>query len=259
MVLPAGYPRTVNREPQTAMYFTVEPEIFVRFPGMSIPVVVARGIDNAVSRPGVGALWRAAWRGAVAGERFGNAQSHPRIVPWRERFRAQGVSGKEFPSSAEALLRRALKGGEPFAINPLVDFYNAVSLRHVCPAGGFDLDAIAGLQLRLTRAGDTFHGLDADIALPLPPGEVAYTDGATVLARHFVWRQAREALVTPATRSVILLSEVLGEVGPDVAAAVLGDLRDGLRDHFGAEPLTFMVSAEQPSVCWPAPDADLAG
>jgi DNA/RNA-binding domain of Phe-tRNA-synthetase-like protein len=39
-----------------------------------------------------------------------------------------GVSGRKFPSSIEALLRRAFKGGEPLRINPLVDFYNAVSL-----------------------------------------------------------------------------------------------------------------------------------
>ncbi|MDP8946327.1 MAG: hypothetical protein M3N03_10425 [Actinomycetota bacterium] len=41
---------------------------------------------------------------------------------------AMGVSGRKFPSSIEDLLRRAFKGGEPLRINPLVDFYNAVSL-----------------------------------------------------------------------------------------------------------------------------------
>jgi DNA/RNA-binding domain of Phe-tRNA-synthetase-like protein len=232
------------------MFFTVEPAIFERFPGMRIPVAVARGLNNAVAPDGVTELWRAAWRGAASAAAYGNAQSHPRIVPWRERFRAMGVSGKEFPSSAEALLRRSLKGGEPFTINPLVDFYNAISLQHVCPAGGFDLAEITGLQLRLTHAGDTFHGLDAAEPLALPPGEVAYTDGATVLTRHFVWRQAREALVTPATRDVILLSEVLGEVGNATAEAVLNDFRDGLATHFGVDARTFIVSEEQPRVVW---------
>jgi DNA/RNA-binding domain of Phe-tRNA-synthetase-like protein len=232
------------------MLFTVDPEIFERFPGMRIPVAVATGMRNSTESPGVAELWRAVWSDAAAARAYGNAQSHPRIVPWRERFRAMGVSGKEFPSSAEALLRRALKGGEPFAINPLVDFYNTISLRHVCPAGGFDIGEIAGLQLRLTRDGDTFHGLDAAEPLSLPPGEIAYTDGQTVLTRHFVWRQAREALVTPATRDVILLSEVLGEVGAETAQAVLDDFRDGLATHFGAEARTFFVSTEQPRIEW---------
>jgi hypothetical protein len=45
-----------------------------------------------------------------------------------EAMTAMGVSGRKFPSSIEDLLRRAFKGGEPLRINPLVDFYNVVSL-----------------------------------------------------------------------------------------------------------------------------------
>ncbi|HET8627764.1 MAG TPA: phenylalanine--tRNA ligase beta subunit-related protein [Thermomicrobiales bacterium] len=232
------------------MEFVVEPAIFERFPGLRLAVVVAHGVDNRADRPAAAARWRDAWDAAGReGAQYGNAQSHPRVRRWRERFRAQGISGKEFPSSAEALLRRALKGGEPFAINPLVDFYNSVSLRHAVPAGGFDLDHVAGpLELRLTRPGDHFTALDEDAPLPVPPGEVAYADGQTVLTRHFVWRQARTALITPATRSVFLVSEILGEVGPDVADAVLADLRDGLATLFDITPTyAAVLDADNPS------------
>jgi len=226
------------------------PEVFARFPGLRIAVTVARGVDNDPPRPAITALWRAAWQAsAVAGAPYGNAQSHPRVGPWRERFAAMGVSGKQFPSSVEALLRRALKGGEPFDINPLVDWYNALSLRHVVPAGAFDLVALDGqsLDLRLTREGDTFTALDAAAPAVVAPGEVAYAVGSTVLTRHFVWRQSREGLVTPATRDVLLLSEVLGEVGPAVADAVRADLLAGLRDYFGVEGTSAVVSAERPA------------
>ena len=233
------------------MEFVVAPEIFERFPGMRIAVAVAHGVDNAGDRPVLAEEWRAAWAGAAEAAAHGNAQSHPRVRPWRERFRAMGVSGKEFPSSIEALLRRAMKGGEPFRINPLVDFYNAVSLRHVVPAGGFDLDQLRGpLELRLTRDGDHFTALDADAPLPIPPGEIAYLDGPTVLTRHFVWRQARTGLITPATRSVVLLSEIPGEVGEDVAQQVLADLAAGLRHHFGAAPSGDIVDGDSPSCSW---------
>src|SRR5918912_1239180 len=104
--------------------FVVAPEVFERFPGMRIAVAVAHGVDNAGDHPAIAEEWSAAWAGAAEAAAYGNAQSHPRVRPWRERFRALGVSGKEFPSSVEALLRRAMKGGEPFRINPLVNFYN---------------------------------------------------------------------------------------------------------------------------------------
>jgi DNA/RNA-binding domain of Phe-tRNA-synthetase-like protein len=175
------------------------------------------------------------------------------VALWRERFRALGVSGKEFPSSVEALLRRALKGGEPFAINPLVDAYNAVSLRHVVPAGGFDLADLSNglLELRLTRPGDQFTALDASEPLAVPVGEIAYATGATILTRHFVWRQSRAGLVTAATTDVILLAEVLGELGPGVAEHVRDDFSTLLSDEYGATPTVAILDAASPSATFP--------
>jgi DNA/RNA-binding domain of Phe-tRNA-synthetase-like protein len=231
--------------------FIAQQEIFTRFPGMRLAVVIADEIDNAREHEGVAATWRAAWRDAAGAASYGNAQSHPRVQPWRERFRAMGVSGKEFPSSVEALLRRAMKGGEPFQINPLVDFYNAVSLRHVCPAGAFDLDDIAGpLELRLTRTGDTFLALDTDEELAVPPGEVAYAFGSTILTRHFVWRQARRGLVTHQTRRAFVVSEIIGDIEEDVAHSILNDFRQGIESWFGQVTHACIVDALNPSTSW---------
>jgi DNA/RNA-binding domain of Phe-tRNA-synthetase-like protein len=149
----------------------------------------------------------------------------------------------------EALLRRALRGGEPFRINPLVDFYNTVSLRHLVPAGGFDLAGVGErLELRLTRAGDTFLALDSDVEEAVPPGEVAYATGSDVLTRHFVWRQSKQALVGPATRDVLLVAEVLPEVGQAAAGEVAEAFGFGLREHFEVDAATFVVDARSPAV-----------
>jgi len=233
------------------MQFTIEPAIFERFPGLCIAVAVAHGIDNEREQPAVAARWQAVWAEAAQAASYGNAQSHPRVRPWRERFQALGISGKQFPSSAEALLRRALKGGQPFAINPLVDFYNTLSLRHFVPAGAFDLEPLRGpIELRLTRAGDEFIALDDDAPISMPPGEVAYADGPTILTRHFVWRQARAGLVAPTTREVFLVSEILGEVGRDVAEAVRADFSVGLQDYFGVPSQTFLLDARERAIEW---------
>jgi DNA/RNA-binding domain of Phe-tRNA-synthetase-like protein len=239
------------------MRFDVAPEIFDRFPGMRIAVAVAEGVDNAAPRPAIDAVWREAW-GAAGAEaaRYGNAQSHPRVAPWRERFKAMGVSTKEFRSSIEALLRRAAKGGEPFGISPLVDFYNAVSLRHVVPAGGFDLDQLGTdlLELRLSRAGEEFLALGSGAPEVVPAGEVSYVAGGAILTRHFVWRQAKLGALVPETRRLFLVSEVLGEVeaegGGEVADAVLADLCDGLREHFGVVARPFLLDAANRACDW---------
>lgn len=227
--------------------FDVHPEVFEAFPGMRIVVVAVPSVDNRAERPGVAAAWRAAWEAALEARRHGNSQSHPRVRPWREAWRANGISAKKFPSSIEALLRRALKGGEPFTINPLVDFYNAVSLHRVVPAGGFDLaDLDAPLALRATREGDTFQALDESEAAAVPGGEIGYASGDVILTRHLVWRQSRIGLITPDTRSAILVSEVLGDLSDELVEEVRRDLAVGLREHFGAEVETAVVDAASP-------------
>ncbi len=232
------------------MEFIVHPEIWRLFPGLRIAIVRAAGVDNRVERPSVAAAWRAAWAaaGALA---VANAQSHPRVVPWREAIRATGAPPKKFPSSIEALLRRALKGGEAFAVNPLVDFYNAVSLSRVVPAGGFDLGAVEGaVELRPTRAGDRFRALGGDAVEAVPAGEIAYADGPDVLTRHFVWRQSEKAAIRPATTDALLMSELLAAIEPWALEAVLADLRDGLAAHFGVVAEARVLDAGAPRASW---------
>lgn len=231
--------------------FTISPEVFARIPNLRVAVAVADGLDNAAPHPEIAAFWRAAWREAAAASVYGNAQSHPRVKPWRDTFQRMGVSGKQFPSSVEALLRRAMKGGEPFTINPLVDYYNAISLRRLVPAGAFDRDDIRDtLVLRLSHTGDTFQALDDATPMEVPAGEVSYTTGPTIITRHIVWRQSRAGLVTPATTRAILVSEVLAELGPDAPAEVASDFTRGLRDYFGVPSRTWIVTADQPAIAW---------
>lgn len=228
------------------MRLVFHPEVFAALPGLRVAAVVARGITPPADPVAVDRLWAAAWDAARAAREHGNAQFHPRVAPWREAFLALGVSGKRFPTSIEALLRRAMKGGEIFRIHPLVDFYNAVSLTHVLPAGGYDLAEIDGdLEVRLTRHGDTFRALDQAAPEPVPAGELAYCCGADVLTRHLVWRQSERALIRPGTRDAILVSEAIGGVPDEALDAVAHDLCRGLRDSFGATALAARLDARR--------------
>ncbi len=214
---------------------------------MRVVAVLARGLDAARGAPAAEAAWLAAWRGA---ETLGlpNPQTHPHVRAWREAMRAAGAPHKDFPSSIEALLRRALKGGEPFRINPLVDFYNSVSLGNVSPAGGFDVDALPdGLELRLSRPGDRFAALDSSPEIELPPGEVSYASGPTVLTRHLLWRQSRHAAVAAATRNALFLAEIPAALGDELGRAMQSDLERGLREEFGGEVETRWLDARRPS------------
>ncbi len=230
----------------------VSPVIFERFPGMRVVVVVAHELDNTRAIPELTTRLRTVWQQAAEGtQRYGNAQSHPYIQPWREHFRAMGVSSKKFPSAIEALLRRVLKGDEPFHINALVDFYHIASLQYIVPVGGFDLAELPGqLELRLTREGDQFQALDEDVPYVVPPGEVAYTSGQIILTRHLMWRQARTALLIPQTKSAVLVAEVPGSVDAEIAEAVRSTLHTGLHHYFGVAAQSCILDQAHLSTSW---------
>lgn len=234
------------------MEFRIDQEIFDLFPGIRVVGLAAAGLANRDDDGRVAAVWEDAWRRASElTAQYPNSQSHPHVAAWRRALKQVGVSHKDFPSSIEALLRRAMKGADPVRINPLVDLLNAVSLRWVVPAGGWDLAEVGGdLELRTTRAGDTFQSLDAEAPVAVEDGEVAYVDGGVVLTRHFVWRQSRQALVAPATTDVLLVSEVLGDLGDDVARGVVADLADDVTTLFGVAVAPFTLHAGEPSFTW---------
>jgi len=228
--------------------FYIENEVFDMFPGIRFVVAIANGLKSA-NTDMIAAELDAAWQNAAAeASKYGNPQSHPNILPWVERMKAVGAPRKKFPSSIEALLRRAGKGGNPPRIEPLVDFYNTISLRYIVPAGGFDIDGLQqGLTLRLSRDGDTFEAMGEDEAVRIPEGEVSYADGSVVVTRHFVWKQSRRALLTADSRNVFFVSEVLGELPLEVAREVRQAFADGLRRCFNVEAQTDILDSRNPT------------
>ena len=132
-------------------------------------------------------------------------------------------------------------------INPIVDFYNSISIKHGVTAGAFDLAelqtrSVEPLELRMSTSKDVFKALDAEAdaePISIGTGEVVYAQGTMVLTRHLAWRQATQTLVTDKTRDVIFMSEVFNEEEAseptELARNVAEDLVDGLREYFGVE------------------------
>ena len=204
----------------------VDPEVATAFPDYRALVVLARGVSNGPSSDVTRRLL------AEAAERARDAldgrtpSELPEIASWRAAFSRFGAKPSRFPSSAEALLKRAARSEDPPAINCLVDCYNAVSLAHCLPIGGEDVDRVAGaVVLRFADGSELFDlpGPDREAAPPLP-GEVVWADAAGVTCRCWNWRQGIRTRLTEATVNAYFLVEALAPAGRaelDVAAAQL--------------------------------------
>jgi DNA/RNA-binding domain of Phe-tRNA-synthetase-like protein len=229
---------------------SITPGLFALFPDARVALVVVRGLDNhpRADRPLQPRLQEAQ---ASAVARLGGLAltEHPRIHCWREAYRAFGAKPKDYPSSIENLVRRALKGDPLRCINPLVDLYNVVSLTHLLPAGGEDLDAIEG-DIVLTRASADESPVkllgESEERAP-KPGEVIYKDDRGAICRRWNWKEADRTKLTAATRRAFLVIEGLPPVDRGLVRQASEDLAALIAEHCGGRITTALIDREWPS------------
>lgn len=217
------------------MRFRLEPDFLALFPQAQIGVVVARGLDNRRAASDCAALLEAEIQATA--ERLAGAEigSLPEVDPWRQAYGAFGLKPSKFRSSLETLLRSALSG-RLRSISPLVDLYNAVSLRHRLPCGGEDLATLEG-DLRLTRAhgGEEFVPLGASASEPPAPGVVIYRDDRGVVCNAWNWREADRTKLTEGTTDAFLCLESLHPGGEPALRLACEDLAGLVTGHLGGE------------------------
>lgn len=85
----------------------------------------------------------------------------PAIQATRTVYKACGKDPSRYRPSAEALVRRMLKGHDLYQINTAVDLINLASIAYGYSIGGFDADKIAGnvLTLGIGKAGEPYEGI----------------------------------------------------------------------------------------------------
>ncbi|PWI20185.1 cytoplasmic protein [Streptomyces sp. Act143] len=191
---------------------TVSDEVRALAPGFTHLAIEAHGLVNGPSTEASSALLDDAAR-RLAVRLDGRApHEDPHMAAWREAYTAFGSKPSRTRNSAEALAKRALADGGLPRINLLVDVYNAISVAHLIPVGGEDIDRIQG-GMRLVRAsGDedfvTVAGGEEAVEHP-EAGEVVWRDELGVTCRRWNWRQGPRTRLTETTASGIFLLESL--------------------------------------------------
>lgn len=209
---------------------TVSDEVRALAPGFTHVAIEAHGLANGPSTDDSSALLDDAAR-RLAVRLDGRApHEDPHMAAWREAYTAFGSKPSRTRNSAEALAKRALSEAGLPRINLLVDLYNAISVAHLIPVGGEDIDHIQG-GMRLVRAtGDedfvTVAGGEEAVEHP-DAGEVVWRDEAGVTCRRWNWRQGPRTRLTEQTVSGIFLLESLAPMpvaDVEKAAAELAEL-----------------------------------
>ncbi|MGW1718608.1 B3/B4 domain-containing protein [Streptomyces sp. NPDC002156] len=191
---------------------TVSDEVRALAPGFTHVAIEAHGLVNGPSTDASSALLDdAARRLAVRLDgRAPHEDAH--IAAWRDTYTAFGSKPSRTRNSAEALAKRALTDAGLPRINVLVDLYNAISVAHLIPVGGEDLDRIQG-GMRLVRATGSEDFVTVaggeDIVEHPDAGEVVWCDEVGVTCRRWNWRQGPRTRLTEESTSAIFLLECM--------------------------------------------------
>jgi DNA/RNA-binding domain of Phe-tRNA-synthetase-like protein len=213
---------------------SVSDEVFRRIPGLRLAIVAARNVTAVPDRQlAISAHWHTAWQKVFAAGVPHAEQPH--IRAYRRALKSAGVKIQDYPPAVESIYRRACKTPIPFSVGPIVDFYNACTLRHAMPVAGFDIDHLdAPLRLSMFGGGEAFFGIGRETSEPVQKGEIGYQCAHVPLSRHFMWRQARNAALSESTSNLLLITEAVPGVTDEAIDAMTGSLLEGIRRWFGA-------------------------
>lgn len=218
------------------MKFEIQSQIFEKFLGLNIGVVIAHNIDNLGLSEEIMKRIKEKERDIRSAYNTETLSQLPPILAWRKAYSSFGAKPKKHKSSVESLYRMVLQGVDLRHINKIVDIYNYVSLKYMIPVGGDDMEKVKGdIALKFSRGDEPFIPLNSREMETAREGEVVYTDDEGVLCRRWNWRESDRTKMTEDTKDVVLVVEGLPPVGRKELEAVIKDLSILVSEHCGEE------------------------
>ncbi len=217
------------------------------YPEVKIGVLLGRDLGNQAPFEALFQLQKEALEEAQKQIGDQPAIKHLHIASWRELYRSFGTKPSDYRPSAEALIRRAIKTGKLPKINNAVDVYNIISVKHIIPMGGFDLDKVKGdISLRKSDGGEMFTPLGASASEETYPGEVVYVDDERILTRRWNYRDADETKITEDTKNLVMFIDASPVIPEIVVTSALTELTSLLSKACGGQTRTGIASIKNP-------------
>lgn len=204
------------------------------FPESRIGVLRCIGIDNHIKdKEKFAPLLRECEAEGMKYVQCDEWLDNPVVQVWREAFK-QFKTKKGARCSIEALLKRVKNGGEIGCINPLVDIYNAMSLKYGLPIGGENIDAFVGeMRLAIADGGEGFITYGSDKDEPALPGEVIYKDDEGAICRCWNWRESVRTMLTEDVVNAVMVIETVADEADDRLDACLDELAAYIEKELG--------------------------
>ncbi|MFI1709123.1 B3/4 domain-containing protein [Streptomyces griseoruber] len=227
--------------------FRIAPAVAEAFPNTLIALVTAAGLRGHEPWPHTVTALEELEQQLADGTWQPADETDPRIEAWHTAYRSFGTNPRRIRPSVDALGRRMAKKGSLPRINPAVDSYNSVSVRHGLPSGAFDLDHVTGdVDIRHADGSESFTPLGEPDTIENPkPGEIIYADREIVLTRHWNHRDAHRTRVTEDSTHVAFVLETLhADRDGDLLKIAADELQGLLAPHAQQTAVRFLSPAQ---------------
>jgi DNA/RNA-binding domain of Phe-tRNA-synthetase-like protein len=231
--------------------YTIQPEIFEKFPAFRRGVIVAQGIQNKDHDPETARLLNMAVSGVPPAA---TALEQQKIAVWNAAYAGFGTDPNKYTPSIRFLYEQIRRGKPLRSINSVVDLMNYVSVAWGIPCGGDDLDALQGgdVCLGLARGGETFSPLFKPSLVEHPDlGEVIYFIPQTgrVMCRRWTWRNSDFSKITLTTRAVVVNLDLMMPPFSDFELhQVIQGMLSLLKKYCGGTTQAHILSSANPCI-----------
>ncbi|WP_277972209.1 B3/B4 domain-containing protein [Pantoea agglomerans] len=222
---------------------SIDPAVFALAPGFRAMSIAVEA--TPITRPEVASDALKSACQQVLNDDAAWADAH--LAAWAEVFKAFGAKAKRTPCSAEALRKRVLRDGALPAIDPVVDLYNAISIRYALPVGGENIAAYAGEpRLVIADGSERFDTVkEGEVVYESPePGEVIWRDDQGVTCRRWNWRQGVRTRLDASAQQMWFILESLPAMPLSALQQASDDLVSGLQQMMpGAQISATLIEA----------------
>lgn len=228
------------------MKFTIDDQVFALLPDIVIAVPIIRGFDNTKGKSEAVNLLRTEeerLRGAMTLDNF---WKDTRVTAYLTAFRKFGTDPEVRRPAHIALAKRVQEGGQLPDINPIVNIYNALSIKYLTPFGGENLDTVRGdFRLFVAEGGEVWFPIGGDKPKPALKGELVWGDDLDLSTRALNWRQCDRTKMTEESKNGFFVMDGFVGVNDQIMEEAAAELVKTATNMLGGVATVYWLSVKQ--------------
>lgn len=231
------------------MRFKIDVEVFGKFPDLVVALPIVFGFDNNIKQAESLAFLRKQELDLREKLNLETFWKDGRVTTYMEVFNKFGVDPNKFLPAHVALAKRVLEGGNLPDINPIVNLYNAMSLKYLTPFGGEDLDTLYGdFRLIVAEGGEKWFPIGGGKAKLAQKGELVWTDELDLSTRALNWRQCDRTKMTNQSKSGYFVMDGFQDINRENIEIAAGEFVEMMTQMFGGSGKIYWLDKENPEI-----------